>query len=307
LLQPSADDDSAPLDLLKDLQTLKSLRGADSQDRDPAAVLTFVKGMFESISTSLTSLQTSYQEGDLVSTGAKMRKLAGNFPNSKMFKDVKQLSGSEMPDVLYGDIEADDYTFFNELDSLSWDDVPDSQLGSSMKPEIFDPIVDFTQDVVNTLDNIDVTKLARSTSKKKKQTNIHLKSGGQESEPRPKMDRFFNNIGATFDKPLFEFDSVNYGSGGNSEFNANFINHFTNPKVIQQNSGTKFMRRGLTMTDPKTFISPQHHEIVMAKHKLRRNAIGEVCLPRCEVSDDGCICAQLFNCVKRISEYDLAM
>jgi hypothetical protein len=295
-------DDNAPFVLHNDLQALRSLRGGDFQDRDPAGVFSFVRGKIEALVTGLMSLQTSYREGDLVSTGAKLKTLAGDFPNAKIFKEVKQISGSEMPEVFYGDIEADDETLFHELDSMSWDDVPDSQLGSFVKPEIYDPIVDFTQDLANTLNNIDVTRLARSSSKK--QTNIHFNSGGRKSESRPKIDRFVN-IGATFDKPLFKFNSD--GSGDNGAFNTNFINSFTNPKSTLKHLGAKFMRRGFTMTDPKTFISPHQHEIVMAKHQLRQNAIGEVCLPRCEVSNKGCVCAELFSCVRSISEYDLAM
>jgi hypothetical protein len=45
----------------------------------------------------------------------------------------------------------------------------------------------------------------------------------------------------------------------------------------------------------------------MLKHQLRQEAIGEICLPHCDANDMACNCELLFNCVKKIDEYDLAV
>ena len=55
------------------------------------------------------------------------------------------------------------------------------------------------------------------------------------------------------------------------------------------------------------FVSVHDHAIVMEKHRARKNAIGDVCSPQCEVNDMTCNCKKLFDCVQNMTEYDLAV
>ena len=70
---------------------------------------------------------------------------------------------------------------------------------------------------------------------------------------------------------------------------------------------TQAHRKGLSMPKISSLLSVHDRETVMSKHRLRQEAMGEVCLPQCNMTDVTCNCEQLFGCVKKMDEYDLAV
>jgi hypothetical protein len=101
--------------------------------------------------------------------------------------------------------------------------------------------------------------------------------------------------GSTVDSGKFEF-------GGN---NAGHF-RFKAPESIWNHVKSQG-RKGFNMPKVTTIVSAKDFETVMLKHQLRQEAIGEVCLPHCDVNDMACNCEVLFDCVRKIDEYDLAV
>ena len=69
----------------------------------------------------------------------------------------------------------------------------------------------------------------------------------------------------------------------------------------------KVQRKGFKLPKLSAFVSLHDHEAVMIKHQVRQEAIGDVCLPECDVSDAECNCNKLFTCAEAMDEYDLAV
>lgn len=149
----------------------------------------------------------------------------------------------------------------------------------------------FTQ----TLDGIDPSTFSKVPTKKKKKNVHHQKQASNQHKI----------LNSNHDKSSIRTQPSmsDFGFGTTGRFN--FKKHFS--KTKHQMHQANFRRTGFSMPKISSFVAIRNHEIVMVKHKLKQDAIGDVCLPQCDVADVSCNCAKLFECVKSMDEYDLAV
>lgn len=237
----------------------------------------------QSLSTSLQSIQSLHRAGNSEAAGAHLKQLTGNVDSLvKAGKEANAIKGvDKIPKVFEDTLDESSLVGMHEFSDL--------QIGNSIHAEVFDRLTDFSKDITQSLEAIDLSAFSKSSSKKEPN------SSPQQVKPMPKDDKFNSN----FDGNRDNFDQ-------NFFYTGQFNNARHALKHIQKH--TKSMRNGFSFPKLSTIIiDQQQHDIVMAKHLLRQNAIGDVCLPQCNVTDVECNCRKLFSCVKRMDEYDLAV
>jgi hypothetical protein len=144
------------------------------------------------------------------------------------------------------------------------------------------------REFAQTLSDVDVSTLTKLSSSKKKNPNLH-----------PNTDKHPNlKIKQTFHGPKVDSDEFRFGS-----FN---MGHFKAYESIW-NHVKSHGKKGFGLPKVNTLVSTKDFETVMLKHQLRQEAIGEICLPHCDINDMACNCEILFDCVRKIDEYDLAV
>ena len=259
------------------------LRGGNSKDEDPAGVMEKLKGFMQSLSTSLGAIQNSYNNGDTEESGKALKILVGDDIESiaKTTKDTK-LSQGEL------------FNSENSIEGItSLKDIPNSIIGEHIQPQIFDKIASLSADFTQTLEGLDMSIFTESPSKKR--NNLHSSSRSshhQGKKPAPKKEG----------QPQFNFgnDFSFFQDAGA------FGNFMKNPTVKNIHKQMKGQRKGISLPKISTLVSVRDYETVMSKHQLRQGAMG-VCLPQCSLADEGCNCRKLFDCVKKLDEYDLAV
>jgi hypothetical protein len=94
----------------------------------------------------------------------------------------------------------------------------------------------------------------------------------------------------------FQHDSLHF----NFDYHQNFHN-----MLKQHKPGGGFSIFSSIQKSPHL---SKHRDIIMAKHQLRQEALGEnMCLTKCDPGDWECNCKNLFPCVKNLTEYDVAV
>ena len=269
---------------IKGLQALSHrLRGGNSKIEDPVGVMEKLKDFMQSLSTSLGEIQSGYNNGDTDESGKALKILVGDDvePIIKTTEDVKFPQG----ELFNSDHSIGDIT--------SLKDIPNSNIGEHIQPQIFDELASFSNDFTQTLEGLDMSIFAESSSKKKR-GNLHSGySDRRETKPASKKKA----------QPQFNFGN-DFSFLNDAGAFGNFMKNPTVRNIHKQMNG---QRKGIAAL-PKisTFVSVRDHETVMSKHQLRQEALGG-CLPQCSVSDDECNCRKLFDCVKKLDEYDLAV
>ena len=65
-------------------------------------------------------------------------------------------------------------------------------------------------------------------------------------------------------------------------------------------------RKGFSLPKISSFCSADDHDIIMARHQVRQDALGEdVCKPKYEITDWASNCNELFHCVSDMTPNDL--
>ena len=271
---------------IKGIEALShGLRGGNSKDEDPAGVMEKLKGFMQSLSTSLGAIQNSYNNGDTEESGKALKILVGD--------DIESITKTTK------DTEFSRGELFNSENSIegitSLKEIPNSIIGEHIQPQIFDKITSLSTDITDTLEDIDMSIFTESSSKKRNYLHSSSRSSHprKEEKPVPKKEA----------KPQFNFGNDFSFFQDAGAFGGFFMK---NPTVKNIHKQMKGQRKGISLPKISTLVSVRDYETVMSKHQLRQGAMG-VCLPQCSLADEGCNCRKLFDCVKKLDEYDFAV
>lgn len=171
---------------LKELNDLShSLRGRDSSNNS-VKILLRLKELMGSFSDSIHSIQKHYQDGDGAEAARALKDFVGDYESLMVTsKDPQSLLG------VVKDVEPINY-------DVNMHDIPDTSLGDFITPEIYDEIADFSKIFVQSLEDIDLTALAKTPSKKEvKLTTIANDNKSQMNGNENSYPRHFN-----FDKSI---------------------------------------------------------------------------------------------------------
>lgn len=271
---------------MKKLESLsRGLRGGggDSKDVDTVGILSQVKDIAESYSSSMQVIQKHYRDGDKEKAGAALKAAVGDtrslIESSKENEAMKNDLGLPSIDGITPDET-------NPLSTLG--DVPNDQVGAFIQPEVFDQFLNLMGDLR------DVLGPAIAASKHYKEEK---EQRGSSKQPNQDFKFDSNPFESQFDggqQPHF------YQSDGQSFRPQDFLKY-------QHNSGQFHTDFASTSGLGKFSNLFENDEVIMAKHQLRQNALGEeVCGQTCNAIDWECHCGNLFDCVGKMSEYDLA-
>ena len=272
------------------LDELKGLRGnKNSQNLGDVGVIENVKKFMFSLSKSMGSIQHHYKEGSVEEAGKALKSIVGDVDTvTKSAKDIQRSS--------------EFFTTDNEISTsagiISLKDIPNAMLGEQIYPQVFDRIVELSKDLAETLEEIDLSLLEDASSKQK----IRLDRQSR-APPKNKYQTAFDFENAHFDATSFFQMNSEFNSGNTGGF-SNFMKTSSLKSIQKQ---MKVQRRGISLPKLSTLVSVRDHETIMSKHRLRQEAMGAVCLPECDISDAACNCRKLFECVKKLDEYDMAV
>ena len=252
-----------------------SLRG--TKDVDSAAVITEVKDILELHLDSMESIQKHLHDGDKEGAGFALKSMVGDVDALvEMGKEAKVTNSLELPESVGGN-------------SLSMNDIPNDQLVEFIQPQVFNEIVEHAQTLREILEGIDLSIFPG---------HENLKNKGFRQD-----DTF------KFDSDPFGFGSA--GGGHQSIPNGNFHpnDFFKNPSAVKNLLNRHKASNGSDFSMPKLskFTNFHNDNIIMAKHQIRLDALGDNCAPKCALEDAPCNCQRLFECVKDMTEYDLAV
>ena len=280
------------------IEELKGLRGGKHSENSSVGVIGNVKKFMLKLSNSMGTIQNHYKVGDMEEAGKALKALTGDVNSvNKSVKDVQRLQGTEK-NLAQLFAEGDEISVHDGIISLK--DIPNSMLGEQIHQEAFDRIVQLSKELTETLEDVDLSLLEEASTKKK----THLNSSPRhiKSQPVPK-----NKQQAAFESENSHFDTMSFFKM-NSEFNSGNTGGFNNFKTSSLKSIQKQMkvqRRGISLPKLSTFVSVRDYETVLEKHRLRQEKM-DVCLPECDISNSTCNCGMLFDCVKKMDEYDMA-
>ena len=260
-----------------------------------------VKKIMVSLSNSIGTIQHHYQEGNEGEAGKALKATVGNLDTvAKSVNDIDLVKGVDKKDRPEFFTKDDEFT--DDGGIISLEDIPNKLLGDQIRPEVFNKIIEFSKEFTEILEDIDPSLLEDASSKKK---TAHLGSGSRKSKPHPTNEQqsFFNENTHFDAASFFQMISNNGFVSGNA---GGFSNFMKNPSVRNIHKQTKIRRKGISLPKLSTLVSARDYELVMSKHQLRQEAM-EVCLPECEPSNTACNCRKLFECVKKMDEYDMAV
>ena len=255
-----------------------SLRGGNPKNEDPAGAMGKLKEFMKSLSTSLWTIQNSYKNGDTDESGKALKELIGD-------GDVDSVVSAFKGDHPHETSNADTLTSKEKIISLK--DIPTSTIGEHIQPQIFDQLASLSNDITDTLEDIDLSLFEKSPSMKKTTRSAHPK---KKTTPKKNAQSQFN-FGNDFS---FSNDGRAFGS---------FMN---NPNVKNIHKQMKGQRKGISLPKLSTLVASRDYETIMSKHQLRQEAMG-ICDPQCKVDDTECNCRRLFDCVNNLDEYDMAV
>jgi hypothetical protein len=147
--------------------------------------------------------------------------------------------------------------------------VPDEMLGEAILPSVLDKLVEFSGEFVESFDDADLSVIAPTVREKVLQLNM-------------------NHFAHTH--------------RGNENGGFDFLSH---PEASFKHH-MHHNRKGFSLPKISSFCSANDHEIIMAKHQVRQDALGEdVCQPKYEITDWEGNCNELFHCVSDMTPNDL--
>ena len=282
IIEPFSIDDG-----MKELDDLsRSLRGSGSNDIDSTGVLFKVKKLALSYFSSIQVIQGHFQDNNKEEAVAALKSTVGVADHStkkswkvNLGKDVGFLQSS-------GDVAS---TAASSLASMS--DIPDDQLAQFVEPQVFDQLADYTQDLVNLLEDFDQAMiLGKNEHEEKDQASKKQQSSqGFKFDSTDTSESRFNGR-----KPHFQFDQKL------------FLNYQLNDLLNHQNIKHMFKSHMYKQRNFGSFFATD--DIIMAKHQARVDSLGEgICPQACDPNDAECHCENLFTCVHNMTKYDLAV
>lgn len=298
---------------MKELHGLtRSLRGSDVDDVDSAGILSKVKDLAVSYLSSIQAIRGHVEVGNKEKAAAELKAIVGDEGNLiKGSRSAKLLgTGIGFPQPSDGVAFSD----ANPLPKLS--DIPDAQMAEFIEPQVLDELADHAQDLVNVIEGIEpAMRLSTMNQKKKKEKK-------EQATTQQRSDKGF----------MFESDtSESAGSNGRKSHNHRF--HFHPQDLFKQQQTGKFslgnfmnhpsIKRMIPLhttgagshTPPMSKLRKfgssffQKDDIIVAKHQARQEALlgVEGCDKICDPDEVLCNCENLFNCVKKMTKYDLAV
>ena len=257
---------------MKRVKELKraSLRGP--KNMDSVATMTEAKDIIKSHLDSMQTIQKHLQDGDQEGAGFAFKSLAGDA--ASLVATRKDLKG----------INVNEVDFSTSLDTthfLNLDDIPGDKLVQFIPIEVISELVENTKTVHDLLGGIDPS-IFSATQSHEGSKNKHFY-----------QDRFFGG------ESSFRFPQ----SSANANHHAS--NFFKSPSSIKKLLRHQRSRMAGSISMPKLskFTNFHNDDIIMAKHQLRVDALGDTCAPTCEIEDDSCMCERLFECVNEMTEY----
>eukprot|EP00956_Cyclotella_meneghiniana_P004505 scaffold5550_cov82-Cyclotella_meneghiniana.AAC.8 len=242
---------------------------------------------------NLETIQHHYQNGESEQAGKALKALtrdSGSFvQKSEEMKLTKGLDNKMLMDVDQkgGAVNIEDYS--------------DSMVGDQIQPQIFDEVVNFSKEFAESLEDVDLSQYAEAYSKQK--PNIPYKKTYRHERKPSSRNEFYQDA-------RFDFTSFIKTSANSFDFNAAagvYDGFTTNPTAKRIHKQTHLQRKGISLPKLSTFVSVRDYEKVIEKHRTRQEAMGTTCQANCDVSDRECNCKRLFECVKQLDEYDLAV
>ena len=148
-------------------------------------------------------------------------------------------------------------------------DVPDDLFGQVIHPQAFDKLVEFSGEFAESFNSLDVS--------------VTAPTGGAQSSH----------------KNTNRFTHINHG---NKNEGFDFLSH---PQSYFKHH-MQHHQKGFSLPNVSIFFSAEDQKIIMAKHQVRQDALGEdTCPPEFEVTDWAGNCGKLFSCVEDMTEYDM--
>ena len=222
----------------------------------------------------------SIKDDDVEAAGSELKAVVGDVMSlakaAEETKDMPKISHNHPPRPLADPPKALAETFKN-LPSL--EEIPDSMIGKLFQNNMaFDEITDFASTFAELLDRLDLSILHGTD-----ETLLKLNDGPSET--------------FLFDtNPSEGFSFCSDLSGGHGGI-------FNDRPFLFQ--GIDHHQRGFSLPDMSNFLSDYEYGIVMEKHQLRKEAIGDICLPKCNVTEEECNCKKLFGCVQNMTEVSM--
>ena len=223
--------------------------------------------------------------GDKESAAVSLRSTVGNTDNLvQATEETKQISTglNHLPEPVYDIPNA----------NLDLDNIPNSMLGEFIQPKVFNQLHNFMKDFSDFVDQMDFSYISTADS----HSHFSRKQPAAKDEP---FQFGFGSNSYQFDQSSFMFNSDSFGNfdfGGLGARNAQDIHKKMKSAI-----------KGFSMPKLSNFVSVHDHAAVMEKHQARETALGDVCIPLCQVNDAQCNCNKLFDCVQNMTEYDLAV
>jgi len=261
---------------------------------DSVGTLTAVKETLTPLSETLLSIRSKTKVGNNEAAGAELKAAIGDYQYlAKDSKGLRQIAATDTHRNSGFGLErashetlADD-AFGDDLDlPSSLDDIPNAMLAELFtKNPAMNEMTDFVSSYVESLGNLDLS----------------IFRGADDDSSQPYDDFNSGPFGA------FQFDADPAGSGfgfGGSNF-GNQYSAFNGHSASFKDAVHQHLN-GFSLPEISKFLSVDDYDIVMAKHELRKNHLGDVCLPQCNTSEWECNCKKLYGCVQNMSEYDLA-
>ena len=287
----SGGDAEAPLaempDALKTLTKLSHdihLRGSD-----PEVTMTTTKNILQKHIESIEALQRMYQNGDndglasVVETILSEKKtLELAISQTKGITGDDPFGGEDVPldsiveEITRGDIEIDFVEAFRQSD--------------------FNSMVDDMKHISELLNNVDLSLFSHSHSHShRRMTNLFEQDGGSSSRSH---------------------DSI-FLKKQKSQFTTNTFSHYAK---LFENTGNIFRSgsgRGKASHNPLPHFHRMHgnaddrdraaRKLRVSDRNTRRRLAVEECTAPCSIDDATCNCRRLYDCLKELSTYDLAV
>lgn len=166
--------------------------------------------------------------------------------------------------------------------ALSLDDVSNAELTEFIQPEVFDQVVDGTKHFLNILEGIDLNSL--SSSKPKLKTKSFRQKPNQGKEFKfDESDPFGfgnGNFQSTFQQSSHNF--VNFKSAFHqSHHNLHQHGYPKQPSLVNKllHKHKAMSKSGKLRPQAPSFF--KHDDIIMAKHQVRQDALGDTCQTVC--------------------------
>ena len=242
---------------MKELKQMsEGLRGSVSKDVDSAGIVSKVKDFAKNYLNSVQDIQGHFQAGDKVKAAAAIKSAVGD--NSRALADASK----EVKAV-------NDLDYFPSLEGTS-----NAELAEFIQPQVFDQLVGETKDLLNILEGIDLDSLPSSNPKPKTKS--------KSSHQKPNQGKGFK-----FDEsnPL-GFDYASFQSTFHeSRHNVHHHDYFKQPSLMK-----KLLRKHKAMSKsgklrPQAPSFFKNNDIIMAKHQLRQDAMGDTCPNVCDDTD----------------------